>query len=155
MQYKSCHAHALTLRFLVAQEWPQVYWPSLLTRRRPRTSYSFMRRGPEPDQREKMATDRSVFEMASDSSWENKYQEFCGSVLYWVSIYFYWSFPGDSDVKKSACNAGDLGWSLGQEDPLEKEIATHSSIFAWRILMDWGFWWPLWQSMGSQESDTT
>ena len=24
-------------------------------------------------------------------------------------------------------------WSLGQEDPLEKEMATHSSIFAWRI----------------------
>ena len=24
--------------------------------------------------------------------------------------------------------------SLGQEDPLEKEIATHSSILAWRIL---------------------
>ena len=24
-------------------------------------------------------------------------------------------------------------WSLGQEDPLEKEIATHSSIPAWRI----------------------
>ena len=24
-------------------------------------------------------------------------------------------------------------WSLGQEDPLEKEIATHSSILAWRI----------------------
>ena len=24
--------------------------------------------------------------------------------------------------------------SLGQEDPLEKGIATHSSIFAWRIL---------------------
>ena len=23
--------------------------------------------------------------------------------------------------------------SLGQEDPLEKEVATHSSIFAWRI----------------------
>ena len=23
--------------------------------------------------------------------------------------------------------------SLGQEDPLEKEMATHSSIFAWRI----------------------
>ena len=23
--------------------------------------------------------------------------------------------------------------SLGQEDPLEKEIATHYSIFAWRI----------------------
>ena len=24
-------------------------------------------------------------------------------------------------------------WSLGQEDPLEKEMATHSSILAWRI----------------------
>ena len=24
-------------------------------------------------------------------------------------------------------------WSLGQEDPLEKEIATHSSILAWII----------------------
>ena len=24
-------------------------------------------------------------------------------------------------------------WSLGQEDPLEKEMATHSSTFAWRI----------------------
>ena len=24
-------------------------------------------------------------------------------------------------------------WSLGQEDPLEKEMATHSSVLAWRI----------------------
>ena len=24
-------------------------------------------------------------------------------------------------------------WSLGQEDPLEKEMATHSSILAWNI----------------------
>ena len=24
-------------------------------------------------------------------------------------------------------------WSLGQEDPLEKEVATHSRILAWRI----------------------
>ena len=24
-------------------------------------------------------------------------------------------------------------WSLGQEDLLEKEMATHSSIFAWKI----------------------
>ena len=24
-------------------------------------------------------------------------------------------------------------WSLGQEDPLEKEMATHSSIFVWEI----------------------
>ena len=35
--------------------------------------------------------------------------------------------------KESACNAGDLGSILGQEDPLEKEMETHSSILAWRI----------------------
>ena len=28
---------------------------------------------------------------------------------------------------------GDVVQSLGQEDPLEKEMATHSSILAWRI----------------------
>ena len=32
-------------------------------------------------------------------------------------------------------------WSLGQEDPLEKGRATHSSILAWRIPMDRGAWW--------------
>ena len=31
--------------------------------------------------------------------------------------------------------------SLGWEDPLEKGMATHSSIFAWRIPMDRGAWW--------------
>ena len=32
-------------------------------------------------------------------------------------------------------------WFLGQEDPLEKEIATYSSILAWSIPMDRGAWW--------------
>ena len=39
-------------------------------------------------------------------------------------------------VKNLPANAGgvrDTVWSLGQEDPLEKEMATHSSILAWRI----------------------
>ena len=31
--------------------------------------------------------------------------------------------------------------SLGWEDPLEEGMATHSSILAWRILMDGGAWW--------------
>ena len=42
---------------------------------------------------------------------------------------------------------------LGREDPLEKEMATHSSILAWRIPQTeepGGL-----QSTGSQESDTT
>ena len=29
---------------------------------------------------------------------------------------------------------------LGREDPLEEGMATHSSIFAWRIPMDRGVW---------------
>ena len=42
-------------------------------------------------------------------------------------------FPGGSEVKASASNAGDPGSIPGQEDPLEKEMATHSSFLAWRI----------------------
>ena len=37
-----------------------------------------------------------------------------------------------SDGKESACNAGDLVRSLGWEDSLEKGMATHFSILAWR-----------------------
>ena len=39
-------------------------------------------------------------------------------------------------VKKLPANVGDLEMqvqSLGQEDSLEEEMATHSSILAWRI----------------------
>ena len=39
--------------------------------------------------------------------------------------------------------------SLGQEDPLEEEMATHSSILAWRIS------WTEPGGLPSKESDTT
>ena len=42
--------------------------------------------------------------------------------------------------------------SLGQEDPLEKEMATHSSIPAWEI--PWTEGPSGLQSMGSQKSQT-
>ena len=42
---------------------------------------------------------------------------------------------------------------LGREDPLEKEVATHSSILAWRI--PWSEKPGRLQSMGLQELDTT
>ena len=42
-------------------------------------------------------------------------------------------FPGGSDGKESVCNTEDLGSVPGSEDPLENEMGTHSSIFAWRI----------------------
>ena len=62
----------------------------------------------------------------------------CLSFKY-VEFILIWGFPGGSDGKVSACNVGDLGLipgsgrSLGREDPLEKAMATHSSILAWRI----------------------
>ena len=43
-------------------------------------------------------------------------------------------FPCGLDDKDTACSAGDPGLTLDREVPLEKEMATHSSIIAWRIL---------------------
>ena len=59
-------------------------------------------------------------------------------------MYFSWSvlllsievisgFPGGSDGKESDYNAGDPSSILGQENPLEKGMVTHSSFLAWRI----------------------
>ena len=44
--------------------------------------------------------------------------------------------------------------SLGWEDPLEKGMATHSSIFAWRIPVDRGAWRATVHG-SCKESDTT
>ena len=54
---------------------------------------------------------------------------FQARVLEWGAI----AFPGSSGGKASACNAGDLGPIPGSGRSLEKEMATHSSILAWRI----------------------
>ena len=51
-------------------------------------------------------------------------------------LWFYWGFPGGTSGKELPANAGDIKMlvqSLGQEDPLEEGMATHSSILAWRI----------------------
>ena len=42
-------------------------------------------------------------------------------------------FPGGSVSKEFAHNAGDPDSLPGSEDPLEKGMATYSSILAWRI----------------------
>ena len=39
-------------------------------------------------------------------------------------------FPGGSVVKNLPAKQEMQVWSLGQENPLEKEVATHSSILA-------------------------
>ena len=57
-------------------------------------------------------------------------------------------FPCGSVGKESACSAGALVRTLGWEDHLEKEMATHSSILAWKI--SWTQESDGLQSMGSQ-----
>ena len=60
--------------------------------------------------------------------------------------------PGDSVVKNPPAmqEPQETGvQSLGQEDPLEKVMATHSSILAWKIL--WTEEPGRLQSMGSLE----
>ena len=49
-------------------------------------------------------------------------------------------FPGGSVDNQSAVQETQVQ-SLGQEDPLEKEMATHSSIPAWGNPMDRRAWW--------------
>ena len=44
-----------------------------------------------------------------------------------------WTSLIGSDGKESACSTETWVQSLGQEDILEKGMATHSSILAWRI----------------------
>ena len=62
-------------------------------------------------------------------------------------------FPGGSAGKDSTWNVEIWVWSLGWEDPLEKGMATHSSVLAWRIPMDRGAWRAA--GHGVAESDTT
>ena len=63
------------------------------------------------------------------SPWENN--KVCHFFTWRVQI-----SPKDSSSKESSCNAGDsgdVGLTLGWEDPLEKEMTTHSSTVAWKI----------------------
>ena len=77
---------------------------------------------------------------------------FQARVLEWGAITFsrkkdslpipvFLGFPGGSDNEESSYSVGDLVQSMGWEDPLEEGMATHSSILAWRILVNRGAWW--------------
>ena len=76
----------------------------------------------------------------------------------YISIHMYVYKPiciftyiyGSSTGKESTCNPGDLVLFLGWEDPLQKDMATHSSILAWRIAMDRGA-----TVHGNKDSDMT
>ena len=62
-------------------------------------------------------------------------------------------FRGGSAVKNLPAMQETWVWSLGREDPLEREMATHSSILVWEI--PWSEEPARLQSKESQESDMT
>ena len=53
---------------------------------------------------------------------------------FWRNKGAFMDFPGSSVGKEAACSAETWIRSLGLEDPLEKQMETHSSILAWKIL---------------------
>ena len=68
------------------------------------------------------------------------------------SISKIWGFPGSSVAKNTLASQETWVQSLGRDDPLEKEMATQSSILAWEI--PWTEEPGGLQSMGSQKSRT-
>ena len=74
-------------------------------------------------------------ELRKEQQWTKEIKALC----FLLQFLCYLNHCG-SDGKESAYNAGDLGSVPGQEDPLEKGMATHSSILAWRNSMDRGAW---------------
>ena len=63
------------------------------------------------------------------------------------------TFPGGSSSKESACNTGDQCLIPGSRRSLQKGMATHSSILAWR--MPWTEQIGRLQFMGSQRVTNT
>ena len=59
----------------------------------------------------------------------------------WQLTPVFLGFPGDSAGKNLPAIQDTWVQTLGQEDPLEKWMATKSSVLAWRIPMDRGAWW--------------
>ena len=58
----------------------------------------------------------------------------------WPLFHSIRGFPVGSDAKESAVMQGTQVWSLGWEDSLEKGMATHFIILAWRIPMERESW---------------
>ena len=54
-------------------------------------------------------------------------------MIIWIPPWSILDFLGGSVGKESACSARDPGSIPGLEDPLEKGMAIHSSILAWKI----------------------
>ena len=60
-------------------------------------------------------------------------QEDFSTPTVWFNSWWFLGFPGASVVRNPSVMQKTWVWSLGWEDPLEKGMATHSSILAWDI----------------------
>ena len=65
--------------------------------------------------------------------WENQFCKIWEEGLFSVRILGSRGKPGGSAVKNLPAIQETWVWSLGQEDPLEKEMATYFNILAWEI----------------------
>ena len=77
-----------------------------------------------------------MIEKAMGLAWDVTYEQGRTSSRLGLSGHWGGSFPEDAVVKNPPANAGDKEirfWSLCWKDPLEKEMATHSCILAWKI----------------------
>jgi len=78
-------------------------------------------------------------QFSTDRSWGegwfgNDSSDYIYCVLYfYYALYFYWASLVAQMVKNLPAMQETWVGSLGQEDPLEKGLATHSSILVWRI----------------------
>ena len=58
-------------------------------------------------------------------------------------LQYSWAFLVAQMIKNPPAMQETWVQSLGWEDTLERGMATHSSILAWRIPMDRGAWWAI------------
>ena len=61
-------------------------------------------------------------------------------------------FPGGLDVKNPPAMWDNWVPSLSWKDPLEKGMATHFNILAWRISMDRGAWWATFHEIAKSQT---
>ena len=74
-----------------------------------------------------------LFRQVRNKIGENNLSQQISSSLVLLYSSFFLDFPSDWVVKNQSAKAGDMGLILGWENPLEKELATCSSIHAWDI----------------------
>ena len=77
--------------------------------------------------------------LAGYSPWGHKELD----MTQWLNNNFSGVFPGSSVVKNSPANVGNVGMIPGLEDPLEKEIAAHSSYSCLGNPIDRGTLWAI------------